>query len=425
MPSVRNTLRPPLPRPPIRLTQFTRAFYLGGTEGQILELLRGLGSSYRVSVGVLDRKGPLLGEVEHLGYALHAFPLAGSFARPWTLVQVVRLAAWLKRERTELVHVHDYTATLLAVPAARLAGCKVVVGRLDLAHWHNPAQRLLLQQMTRLADHVVANADAIRTLLVESEGLPTERVSVVRNGLDLARFDARRREGLKAPLPDTGGAPVVIHVANMNHVVKRHEDLLHALAEVKRHGTPLHAFLVGDGPRRRELERLAHALGVAGQAHFLGHRQDVPALYARGTLGLLCSTHEGLSNAVMEGMAAGLPMVVTRAGGNPELVRHGEQGLVVPVESPRALAGALRTLLAQPARARQMGERGRAFVERELSLSRMVAAHDAVYRHVARGEPLRLPVANPSLSEAPQVRVSPHGAPARSVEAGDWAPSEG
>ena len=157
---------------------------------------------------------------------------------------------------------------------------------------------------------------------------------------------------------------------------------------------------MGDGPRRRELEQLARTLGVTEQVHFLGHRTDVPAIYARGTFGVLCSTHEGLSNAVMEGMAAGLPMVVTRVGGNPELVKHGERGLVVPVEAPVLLAAAFNRLLADPARAREMGLEGRAFVERELSLQKMVAAHDAVYRHVARGEPLQLPQ-----DEAPQVRV--------------------
>lgn len=411
MPSARNTLRPEGASAPIRLVEFTRAFYLGGTEVQIVELLRGLGPRYRVSVGVLDLKGPLLPEVERLGHVPRAFPLSGGFARPNTAVQIVRLAAWLRREKIELVHVHDYTATLIAVPAAKLAGCKVVVGRLDLAHWHSPAQRLVLAQLSRMADHVIGNADVIRTLLVEGEGIPAHRVSVVRNGLDLPRFDARRREGLKAPLPDTGGAPVVIHVANMNHPVKRQEDLISAVAQVNRYGTPLHAYLVGDGPRRRELEQLAQSLGVKEQVHFLGHRTDVPAVYERGTMGVLCSTHEGLSNAIMEGMASGLPMVVTHAGGNPELVKHEERGLVVPVEAPVTLANAFQRLLDDPVRAREMGQKARAFVERELTLQHMVASHDAVYRHVARGEPLQLPAV-----AASPVRVAAES-PAASVRA--------
>ena len=271
------------------------------------------------------------------------------------------------------------------MPAARLARTPVIVSRLDLAHWHGKARRALLRGLTRMADHVVGNAEAIRRMLVEEEGMSAERVSVIPNGLDLARFAARVREGLKAALPDTKGAPVVVHVANMNHPVKRQEDLLRALAMVRLKGQALHAFLVGDGPRRAELERLAGSLGLTDTVHFLGHRADVPAVYARADFGVLCSTAEGMSNAVMEGMAAGLPMVVTRVGGNPELVADGVRGLVVPPLRPQAMTEAFCTLLADRELGRRMGAEARAFVERELSLERMVRRHDALYRRVARG----------------------------------------
>ena len=370
---------------PLRLVQFTKSFHIGGTEVQVVELLRGLPSSYRVQLAVLQDEGPLLGSVKQLGYTPEVFSLKGSLARPNSALQVARLARWLRRERVELIHAHDFYSTMLVVPAAKLAGTKVIVGRLDLAHWHGKARRALLNGLTQMADHVVANAEAIRRMLVEEEGMSAERVSVIPNGLDLARFDARVREGLNAPLPDTGNAPVVVHVANMNHPVKRQEDLLQALAMLRREGHVLHAFLVGDGPRRPELERLAGELGVADTVHFLRHRTDVPALYARADFGVLCSSAEGMSNAVMEGMAAGLPMVVTRVGGNPELVADGERGLVVPPHEPTALCEAFRRLLADRELGRRMGAEARAFVERELSLERMVRRHDAMYRRVTRG----------------------------------------
>ncbi len=369
---------------PIRLVQFTRSFYIGGTEVQVLELLRGLPPSYQLQVSVLQEAGPLVGELRKLGFTPEEFPLHGSLSRPNTVWQLVRLAHWLKQNRIELVHVHDFYATMLAVPAVKLAGAKVIVGRLDLAHWHGLAQRAMLTQLTRMADHVVANAGAIRRLLVEEEGIPESRVSVIHNGLDLPRFDARIRQGLQGPVPDTGGAPVVVHVANMNHVVKRQEDLLQALAVLRRDGLKLHAFLVGDGPRRPELERKAAELGVTELAHFLGHRADVPALCARANLGVLCSTAEGMSNAVMEGMAAGLPMVVTAVGGNTDLIVDGVRGRVVQPQRPAELAQAFRWLLEHPERAKDLGAAARGFVRRELSLERMVQRHDALYQRVAR-----------------------------------------
>lgn len=375
---------------PLRLVQFTRSFHIGGTEGQVLELLRGLPAGYRIQVGVLQDAGQLMGQVWRLGFVPEVFPLKGSLAQPNTVFQISRLARWLKQQRIDLVHVHDFYSSVLVVPAARLAGVKCLVGRLDLAHWHGPARRALLAQVTRLADHAVANCEAIRTMLVDEEGLPADKVSVIYNGLDLARFDARAAEPLQAPLPDTGGAPVVVHVANMNHPVKRQEDLLRALAALRDAGRTLHAWLVGDGPRRPELERLARELRVDDRVHFLRHRADVPAVLRRATLGVLCSSAEGTSNAVMEGMAAELPMVVTRVGGSPDLIADGERGLVVEPLQPAELARAFACLLDDPERARALGQAARRFVERELTLGHLVERHDALYRRLVERPALPL-----------------------------------
>ena len=367
---------------PIRLVQFTRSFHIGGTEVQVLELLRGLPSQYQLQVSVLQDAGPLSGTLRQLGFTPEEFPLNGSLMRLNTAQQIFRLARWFKRNQVDLVHVHDFYSTMLVVPAAKLAGTKVIVGRLDLAHWHGSARRAVHAQFSRMADHVVANAEAIRRMLVQEEYVAPSRVSVIHNGLDLPRFDSRMREGLKAPVPDTGGAPVVLHVANMNHPVKRQEDLLLALAMLRHEGQDLHAFFVGDGPRRAGLEKHAAELGVGDIAHFLGHRTDVPALYARATMGVLCSSAEGMSNAVMEGMAAGLPMVVTAVGGNTDLIEDGERGLVVQPQQPAQLVRAFRRLLAQPDKAKDMGAAARGFVRRELTLERMVQKHDELYRKV-------------------------------------------
>ncbi len=366
---------------PLRLVQFTKAFHIGGTEGQVVELIRALPDDYQVSVAVLDAVGPLLGQVEALGHRAEAFPLDGSFLSASTPKQIVRLARWLKGRGADVVHAHDFYSTLLAVPAAKLAGARVVVSRLDLLHWHGRARAALLGQVTRWADHVIANAEAVKRLCL-SQGVAARRISVVRNGIDLGRFDAQAGVSQR-PAPSVAGAPLVVHVANMSHPVKRQEDLLRAMRIAEHHGVSFHAYFVGDGARRPQLERLARELGVADRAHFLGFRTDAPALWARATVGVLCSNKEGLSNAIIEGMAARVPMVVTRVGGNPELVAHGERGLVVEPEQPAALAAAISSLLKDPERARRMGRSGRAFVERELTLDRMVRSHDRIYRAVA------------------------------------------
>lgn len=360
-----------------------RSFHWGGTEAQVVELLRGLSPACEARVAVIDEVGPFTESVWQMGYLPERFPLRGTLAQPNTAAQIARLAFWLKRGRIDVLHAHDYYTALLGVPAAKLAGCRVVVGRLDLAHWHSRVQRAALVQLTRRADGVVANAEAIRRMLIETEEVEPSRVVVIHNGLDLNRFDQALARGLSAPLPDTGGEPFVLHVANMNHPVKRQEDVLLAMVAVRKAGGRLHAFFIGDGPRRPELEARAQALGLREVAHFLGHRNDVPAVYERSVFGVLCSTAEGLSNAVMEGMAAERPMVVTSVGGNPELVEEGKRGKVVPPESPQQLAQAFLQILADGEAARQMGKAARRFVQSELSLQRMVQAHEALYQRLA------------------------------------------
>ncbi|HXN41850.1 MAG TPA: glycosyltransferase, partial [Myxococcaceae bacterium] len=320
---------------------------------------------------------------------------------PNTLVQVKRFALWLRHNRIQLVHAHDLYTALIAVPAAKIARCGVIVGRLDLVHWKGRLRRLMMRALTRAADHVIANAKAIQRMLVEKEGIPSERVSVIYNGIDIAAFDRRVRQEPSLPLPATGSAPVAVLVANMIDPVKRQEDFLQAIAEVRTRFPELQAFLVGDGPRRAQLEELAAGLHLKSVAHFLGHRVDVPAVLARANIGILCSEREGLSNAVIEGMAGRLPMIVTNSGGNPELVKDGERGLVVSVRQPSELAAAMVKLLENPTTCRRMGEAGRQFVEKEMGLSRMVLAHDLLYRSLLDEAPEAVPS---SVVQTPGIR---------------------
>jgi len=363
-----------------RILQFVNSFHIGGTEGQVVELLRGLLPRWRAFAATLHMEGPHLAAVRELGIAPFETPVPGSLARPHSMTQAGRLARWLRAQRIELVHAHDFYSALLGVPAARLAGVRVVVGRLDMAHWMGPGKRMAIALTSHAADHVIANAAAIRTMLVENEHLPLEQVSVIPNGIDLARFDHARGQPLAAPLPETRCKVTVVHFANTTHPVKAQEDLFEAVRLLAAERPALSVLLVGDGPRRQMLERLVDQLGIRAYVSFLGKRSDVPAILSRSDIGVLCSHAEGLSNAIIEGMAASLPMVVTAAGGNAELVRDGESGFVVPVKSPALLAARLRTLMESRPRRLEMGQAARAFGERELGIEKLVSRHEALYR---------------------------------------------
>jgi glycosyltransferase involved in cell wall biosynthesis len=288
---------------------------------------------------------------------------------------VARLVRFVRANEIALVHAQDLYTNVLGTLAARLAGVPVVVTRVDLNHAVDGVRREVLRLASRQADRVLVNALCIRDLALR-EGVEPDRVVVVRNGLDVAAFDRAARRAPDPPVPEPGG---IACVANMHHPVKGQLDLLMALKEVVRTRPEAHLVLVGDGIRRPYLERSAAQLGVADRCHFVGHRLDGPSILSRAALAVSASYSEGISNAILEAMAARLPVVATAVGGSPELVRDGVNGFLVPPGAPAALARRILDLLASaPLRAR-MGEKGRRVAEREFSIAQMRTSYDALY----------------------------------------------
>lgn len=378
-----HTLSPML-RPDIAVLHLVNRFWIGGSERQFVERLRRHPAGFRAVVGCLEKSGPMLEQVRGLGYEPEVFPLQGSLMRPNTAKQVARMAALMRARGVKIVHSTDFITNLLGLAAARVAGAKVVVSRVDLGHlragfgkWHRETEKLV----SRFADLVVANADAVRDLCVREEGVRPEDCVVVRNGLDLPHFDALAAQPLQGPLPE--GALVAV-IGNL-WPVKGHRTLVEAVARLPQDLRHVRFVCAGEGPERDFLTGRIAELGLQDRVHLLGHRLDVPALLARATAACLCSSAEGLSNALMEAMASRLPIIATRVGGNPELVRDGENGWLVPYGDAAALVARLTELLRSPEQARAMGARGRRRVETELSMEQMAEGHGALYRRALGG----------------------------------------
>ena len=377
----------------IPVLHLVNRFWIGGAERQFVERLRLHPEGFRAVVGCLEASGPMLEQVRALGYEPVVFPLNGSMMQPNTAVQIARIAKLVRKEGVKIIHATDFNTNLLALAVARLTSAKAIVSRVDLGHlrsgfgkWHREAEKL----NARFADLVVANADAVREVCIKDEGCKPERVVVVRNGLDLTRFDSLAAQPLQAPLP--AGETVVAAIGNL-WPVKGHRTLIEAVALVKNRLPGVKFVCAGEGPERAYLENRILELGLQNRFFLLGHRLDVPALLLRVQAACLCSSAEGLSNALMEAMAARLPLIATRVGGNPELVRDGDNGFLVPYGDPRALAEKLVTLLSDKQRMAAMGRRGRERVESELSLQRMADGHGALYRRALGKAPLVDPIA--------------------------------
>jgi len=374
----------------IPVLHLVNRFWIGGAERQFVERLRRHPGGFRAVVGCLEASGPMLEPVRALGYEPEVFPLKGSMMQPNTAVQVARMAALIRAEGIRIVHATDFNTNLLGLAAARLTGAKAIVSRLDLGHlragfgrWHRQVEKL----GSRLADLVVANAEAVRQVCIGEEGVEPEDCVVVRNGIDLAHFDGEVARGLQAPLPVASEAPVVAVIGNL-WPVKGHRTLVEAVARLPPELHHVRFLCAGEGPEREHLTGRIAQLGLDDRVILLGHRLDVPAILARAQAACLCSSAEGLSNALMEAMAARLPVVATRVGGNPELIQDGENGFLVPYGDAGALAATLAALLSTPQNAREMGLRGRRRVEAELSMERMADGHGALYRRALGAAPL-------------------------------------
>ncbi len=356
----------------------------GGTENQLIFLLERL-DRVRVAPHVAClRSSPYL---EGLARELPVTVLDVRVDRGAGLVNGVRRArAWVRRERLDVVLTFFRDANIVATLGARWAGVPVVSGRRNLGYWHTPREIRILRFLNRFTREFVANSEAVREQTVRREGVPRERIRVIPNAVDTERFrpaSPGERETLRARLGFPASAPLVGCVANLRPV-KGHEVLVEAFAAVCARVHEARLALIGEGPIEAPLRERARALGVLDRLHFMGLRQDVPDLLRAFDIVVLASHSEGLSNALLEAMASGLPTVATAVGGNTELLEDGALGMLVPPSYPAAMAAALGELLTSPDRCRRLGAAARDRVCARNSPERVLEAWHRVIESAAR-----------------------------------------
>ena len=330
----------------------------GGTEGQCARVAMGLartGLPHRVAV--FHCRGFFLEAVEQACGPVVEVGIR-HLARPSTLVEILRLAGWLRREKVDILHAWDADAAIFGQFAARWAGVKLVTSRRDLGQIYPPHKVALMRRADAAAVGVVANAEAVRAHFV-AQGLASGKIEVLPNLLDLADFDARARMPFSGANRLPKGRRMV--VVNRLDPEKNTGLLIEALAMVRKTMPDAVLVVVGDGPEMEKLQGQAQRLGVADAASFLGAVDDVPALLGLCEIGALVPTrNEGLSNTILEYMAAELPVLATDCGGNRELVRDGETGRLLEVRCSAAeLAEAWMSTLSNPEAAKAMGRQGR------------------------------------------------------------------
>jgi glycosyltransferase involved in cell wall biosynthesis len=353
------------------------SFEQGGSERLALQLVRQLHESgrCRVRLACLQNKGSLRGDADRLGLGeIPEYPLTSFYDRNF-VTQLRRLGRFLKDNEIDVVHTHDFYTNIFGMVAASLARVPARVAyKGETDGFRTPLQKRAERVAFRLAHRVVANCQVVQNQLIR-EGVSPARIVQHYNGLDFERLrvspDRRRDEALAAfGLPASPARRFITIVANLRNPVKDHSMFLRAAARVRKEVTDTAFVIAGEGELMPSLRALAEQLGIARDVFFIGRCEDVGQLLFASDVGVLSSKAEGFSNAILEYLAAGLPVVATDVGGVREAIVEGETGFIVSAGDDELMAQGIVRLLNDPERARAMGELGRARVAARFSCER-------------------------------------------------------
>lgn len=365
------------------ILQIVHGFIEGGSERQMVQmcsLLHGAGQ-FDMHVASLSTGGVLRPRIERLQVPVVDFPLK-SFYGPSMVLQTRRFVSYLQRHHIRIVHSHDFYSNIFGMSGARLAGVRArIASKRETTGTRTHAQRTAELWAFKLAHKVVANAEAVKEYLLDL-GVPREKIAIIYNGLNLNRFpqngdarDALQRLNLTA----LKSRPVITMVGNFEHRAKDQSMLLRAARRVKAEVPEAMFVMAGDGKFKEETEKFATELGLKDSCLFIGRCANVPDLLAASDICVLSSQGEGFSNAILEYMAAGRPVVATNVGGASEAIIEGETGHLIAAGDDRAMAERLTALLRNPEKRHTMGVKGRLIVEQRFSCLSRLAKTVALY----------------------------------------------
>jgi len=334
---------------------------------------------FQTTVVSLALPGPMAGRLLDDGVGVHSCGGVGG----WDFRVIGKLAEMMRLERPNLVHALLFHANLASRRAAKKAGippdrilCEIQTVEVE-RRWHLWVDRFT-HRGCRLT---IGNSPSVIDHLATRAHIPRDRLHLVRGGIDPKRLaDAPAVD--RATLPVQSDARIVLWTGRLDPI-KGLDVLLRAFARVDA-AHNAHLLLAGDGPIRRQIERDIATLGLTDRVHLLGTRSDVPSLLKAADVFTLPSRTEGLPNALLEAMAAGLPIVTTNAPGCRDLIDDSRTGLVVPYGNTAALTAALTELLTNRDRATQLGRRAMEEVTSGWHIAKTFDAYETLYRDVLR-----------------------------------------
>jgi glycosyltransferase involved in cell wall biosynthesis len=366
---------------PLRLLHVIPTLVRGGAEKQLALLASKLPrDEFDVHVAVLTHSGPYEEILRQAGIPVTVI------GKRWKLdpASYFRLKRHIHRLQPDLVHTWLFAANAYGRQAALAAGVnRLIAGERCVDPWKSSWQLTIDRHLAKRTARIVTNSSGVKEFYV-SRGLPAEKFSVIPNGVEAAvEMSPISREDLLAGLKLPADARLIGAVGRL-WPQKRVKDLIWAADLLKTTRDDTHLLIIGDGPQRWRLERYCDLNEVCDRVHFLGERSDVPRILPHLDALWLASEYEGQSNAIMEAMAAGIPVIATDIAGNRDLVVDGTTGYLVPVGDRFEFTRRTHWLLEDAALRERLGASGRDRIFREFTIEQMVGRHAELYRELAQ-----------------------------------------
>jgi glycosyltransferase involved in cell wall biosynthesis len=338
----------------------------GGAERQVYELLRRIDRARFEPFLYVLHQNVIPQEVQALGMGIKGLGLKRIYDFKG-IIEGIKFARFAQREKIDVVLTYHFASDIWGTVFGKLGGAKTIISsRRDVGFWRDKGHIRAYKFVNRWVTRIITVSEAVRRMVLDEESVAPAKVITIYNGVDISRFMGHQ-------VTRSPGHQKICHVGNFNSPEKGQFYLIEAFKIVLDRYPEAQLMLVGDGPLLESHKvTMSQSHNVKDKIRFLGKRSDIPEILAKSDVCVLPSLSEGLSNALIEYMAAGKAVVATAVGGNVEVVKDGVNGLLVPAKDPAALAVAIMKLLEDPALAERLGRNARATVERDFEVGRQI-----------------------------------------------------
>lgn len=347
---------------------------LGGQEKRILAELSGMTDRGHYVALVCREHARIKSEAEKMSVDLFTLPMR----RPYDFISIIKVTEIIRKIKFDIVNTHSGVDSWIGGLAAKIAGVPILI---RTRHLNIPLKRNIFNFVHYLPDMYITCGENMRKNLIEKCGFSDNKVVSIPTGVSNEFFDIKRDLGLKVKYGIDSNATVITNVGILRSV-KGHEITLKAVKRVVERFPDVVFFLAGDGPRKKSLEKMADDLRISSHVIFAGFIENIKEVYSFSDLIVLSSWSEGLPQSLLQAMAAGVPVIATRVGGVPEIIRSEETGILVEPGDFQSLSKGIIRLLENYKLREQMINRAKELVANKYTLTHMLDKTESLYKEL-------------------------------------------